>query len=64
MIYKFKFIIILNFSFTKMGVKSGFSTLSEELKHISKFRGKRIGVDATGLVYRFVTNFFNSKKKI
>ena len=62
MIYKFKFIIILNFSFTKMGVKSGFKTVLEELTHISNFRGKRIGVDANGLVYRFGTNFFKSKK--
>ena len=44
-----------------MGVKSGFKTLPEELNHISNFRGKRIGVDANGLVYRFGTNFFNSK---
>ena len=46
-----------------MGVKSGFKTLPEELNHISNFRGKRIGVDANGLVYRFGTNFFNSKTK-
>ena len=44
-----------------MGVKSGFKTLPEELNHISNFRGKRIGVDAYGLVFRFGTNFFNSK---
>ena len=46
-----------------MGVKSGFKTLPEELNHISNFRGKRIGVDAYGLVFRFGTNFFNSKTK-
>ena len=45
-----------------MGVKSGFKTVLEELTHISNFRGKRIGVDANGLVYRFGTNFFKSKK--
>lgn len=45
-----------------MGVKSGFKTLPEELNHISNFKDKRIGVDANGLVYRFGTNFFKSKK--
>ena len=46
-----------------MGVKSGYKTLPEELNHISNFRGKIIGFDANGLVYRFGTNFFNSKTK-
>jgi len=46
-----------------MGVKSGYKTLQTELNHISEFRGKIIGVDANGLVYRFGTNFFNSKTK-
>lgn len=46
-----------------MGVKSGFKTLPEELKYISNFRGKRIGIDANGLVYRFGTNFFKSELK-
>ena len=44
-----------------MGVKSGFKTLQTEINHISEFRGNIIGVDANGLVYRFGTNFFNSK---
>ena len=46
-----------------MGVKSGFKTLPEELKYISNFRGKRIGIDANGLVFRFGTNFFKSEIK-
>jgi len=46
-----------------MGVKSCFKTLLEELNHISKFKGERIGFDANGLVYRFGTNFFKSKTK-
>jgi 5'-3' exonuclease len=45
-----------------MGVKSGFKTLPEELNHISNFGGERFGVDAYGLVFRFGTNFFKSKK--
>ena len=64
MIYKFKFIISLNFSFTKkMGGKSGYKPLLEEQYHEDIFNGKIIAVDENGLVYRFGTNFLKSKTK-